>query len=96
VRERVVAARELQTKRGAERWHCNAEIPDEAIDELVDATRAARGLLGRAVEQLALSARAARRTLKVARTIADLAGERRTSEAAVAEAIGYRGNTRES
>ena len=43
-----------------------------------------------AVERLALSARAARRVLKVGRTIADLAEERRTGPEAVAEALGYR------
>jgi magnesium chelatase family protein len=56
----------------------------------VDATPEARALLGRAVERLGLSARAARRVLKVARTLADLAEERRTGPAAVAEALGYR------
>ena len=57
---------------------------------VVDATPEARALLGRAVERLCLSARAARRVLKVARTIADLAGEERTQVPAVAEALGYR------
>ena len=42
------------------------------------------------MERLGLSARAARRVLKVARTLADLAEERRTGPAAVAEALGYR------
>jgi magnesium chelatase family protein len=90
VRARVIAARKHQVKRGAGRWHCNAEIPDEAIDAQVAATPEARKVLGRAVEQLALSARGARRTLKVARTIADLADEVETGAAAMAEALGYR------
>jgi magnesium chelatase family protein len=57
---------------------------------LVDATAEARQLLGRAVDGFGLSARAARRVLRVARTIADLAGESRTDAEAVAEALGFR------
>jgi magnesium chelatase family protein len=87
VRERVAAARRLQTRRGV---RSNAEIPDESIDRHVAATPDARRLLGRAVERLGLSARGARRTLKVARTIADLAGEARTGPEAVAEALAHR------
>jgi magnesium chelatase family protein len=53
-------------------------------------TPEARQLLGRAVDGFGLSARAARRVLRVARTIADLAGEARTHAEAVAEALGFR------
>jgi len=90
VRERVLEARRRQERRGNSAWRTNAEIPDETLDEHVDATREARALLGRAVEGLGLSARAARRVLRVARTIADLAGEKRTGPGALAEALGYR------
>ena len=90
-RERVAAARERQARRGGGTYRTNAEIPDAALDGTVDATAQARALLGRAVERLGLSARAARRTLRVARTIADLAGDARTGPPAVAEALGYRG-----
>jgi len=69
----------------------NAALPDAGLDEAVDATPEARTLLGRAVDRLGLSARAARRVLRVARTVADLSGEARVHEAAVAEALGYRG-----
>jgi magnesium chelatase family protein len=90
VRLRVSAARRRQERRGGGGIRSNGEIPDGRIDALVDATPEARALLGRAVERLGLSARAARRVLKVARTLADLAEERRTGPAAVAEALGYR------
>jgi magnesium chelatase family protein len=94
VRERVVAARRRQELRGAALGlRSNAEIPDRALDSLVRATPDARHLLGRAVETLALSARAARRLLKVARTIADLAGDEKTGPRAMAEALGYRDDT---
>lgn len=89
VRKRVLAARKRQRARDAN-VRCNAELPDEALDAHVAATPDARKLLGQAVEQLALSARAARRTLKVARTIADLAGDDETGPATMAEALGYR------
>jgi magnesium chelatase family protein len=90
VAARVIDARRHQERRGSSAWRTNAEIPDEVVDGLVDATPEARALLGRAVERLGLSARAARRVLRVSRTIADLAGEKRTGPNAVAEALGYR------
>lgn len=95
IRSRVAAAAARQERRlaaaapGARR---NAEIPDGSLDALVDATPDARALLGRAVERLGLSARAARRALRVARTVADLDGEARVGPRAMAEALGYRGD----
>jgi len=86
-RRRVATARELQRCRGV---RCNAEIPDSRLDETVDATAEARALLGRAVDQLKLTARGAHRVLRVARTIADLAGETQATPASVAEALSYR------
>jgi magnesium chelatase family protein len=89
--ERVAAARRTQARRlagsGARR---NAEIPDPALDLLVGATPDARALLGRAVTRLGLSARAARRVLRVARTVADLNEEAAVGPTAVAEALAYR------
>jgi magnesium chelatase family protein len=94
VRERVAAARRIQeARRPATGCRSNAEIPDAVLDAAVRATPEARRLLGRAVERCGLSARGARRVLKVARTIADLAGEERTGPHSVAEALAYRGDT---
>ena len=68
----------------------NAEIPVGALEAAVAATPEARALLARAVDRLALSARAAHRVLRVARTVADLADEQRVGPAAVAEAVDLR------
>jgi magnesium chelatase family protein len=68
----------------------NAAIPDAQLDELVRADEAALELLGRAVEGLQLSARAARRLLRVARTISDLADRENTNREAIAEALQMR------
>ena len=92
VRERVVRARALQARRlAALGASTNAEIPASALHELTGATPDARALLGRAVEKFGLSARAAHRVLRVARTIADLAGDAAVGPGAMAEAIGLRG-----
>ncbi|MDJ0848474.1 MAG: YifB family Mg chelatase-like AAA ATPase [Myxococcota bacterium] len=90
VAARVTWARRRATGRLGTTGGSNAEIPDARLDDQVAATPEARALLGRAVERLALSARAARRVLRVARTIADLAGEAKTPAGAVAEALSYR------
>ncbi len=90
LREQVVAARRFAAARPTG-THANAEIPDRALDTAVAATVEARRLLGRAVDRLRLSARGARRVLRVARSIADLRAEARTGPEAVAEALSFRG-----
>ncbi len=90
-RQRVIRARETQARRLAGRpWRANAEIAGEALTALVDATADAQALLGRAAERLRLSARAVHRSLRVARTVADLAGEGRVGPEAMAEALSLR------
>jgi magnesium chelatase family protein len=92
VRERVMRAREKQAQRfAALGFATNSEIPASALHDLTLATPDARALLGRAVGKFGLSARAAHRVLRVARTIADLAGDARVGTSAMAEAVGMRG-----
>jgi magnesium chelatase family protein len=91
---RVAAARELQQQRfaaaDAGRRQVNADAPGADIESLCAPEAAARSLLTEAAEILSLSARAYHRVLKVARTIADLAGARVVARVHVAEALSYR------
>ena len=94
VRSRVEDARVIGRSRGRGRaGTTNAELPDSNLDASVKATPEARQLLGRAVDRLGLSARSARRLLRVARTIADLAREPSANAEAMAEALSYRAPT---
>ncbi len=91
VRKCVEAARRRQAQRLAGYGiSTNAEIPVGALEAAVAATPEARALLAKAVERLGLSARAAHRVLRVARTVADLADEQRVGPAAMAEAVDLR------
>ena len=92
VRERVVRAREVQAARfaGTEGVHTNAMMNAAMLREYCRPDAASAALLERAMERLSLSARAYDRILKVARTIADLAGRETIAAADVAEAINYR------
>ncbi len=91
VRARVAAARLRQAQRLAEFGvSTNAEIPIGALGAAVALTPEARALLAKAVERLALSARAAHRVLRVSRTVADLSGDDRVGPAAMAEAVDLR------
>jgi magnesium chelatase family protein len=93
VRERVNKARERQRTRGV---RCNAEISDAELDQLVQATPEAIALLGRAVDGFRLSARGARRVLRTARTIADLAEMDCVDAGAIAEALTTRNESQAS
>jgi magnesium chelatase family protein len=86
VRERVARAREIQATRGAS----NARLRGGALRRHCALDEGGRRLLQVAVEKLGLSARAHDKVLRVARTIADLAGEAGIAAAHVAEAVQYR------
>lgn len=92
IRERFIAARAIQTERFKEyaNVHCNAQMSERMIHRYAEPDHEGLELLRTAMERLSLSARAYSRILKVARTIADLAGSERVLSAHLAEAIGYR------
>ena len=87
VRERVVRARERQHAR---QRTVNARLTVAEMQRYCVPDAEAHALAARAMARFALSARAYHRILKVARTIADLAGSEGIAAAHVAEAIGYR------
>lgn len=92
IRERVMRAREVQRRRfeGVEGVHTNARMNSAMVRTYCVLDAQSDQLLRRAMERLALSARAYDRILKVSRTIADLAGREQITAADIAEAIGYR------
>jgi magnesium chelatase family protein len=97
IRERVVRARAIQTARFAALPHvyANAMMPSNLVKEVCVINEAGNKLLKTAMERLGLSARAYDRILKVARTIADLAGTEEIRIEHLAEAIQYRSLDRE-
>ncbi len=97
IRERVMIAREIQTKRFQEQKdvYCNAQMSAKAVREICRINEAGQVLLKKAMEKLGLSARAYDRILKVARTIADLDNAEEIKIEHLAEAIHYRSLDRE-
>ncbi len=91
VRERVTAARKRQEARyRGTGLHTNADMGPKELRQHAALDDTAEALLGSAVRQMGLSARAYHRVLKLARTIADLAAEEQIATAHVAEALQYR------
>jgi len=92
IRERVTAAREIQSARfeNIDKIHYNAQMNTKHIREFCELDDASKNLLKNAMESLNLSARAYDRILKVARTIADLEASPEVGSSHIAEAIQYR------
>ena len=92
IRERVNLARGLQQRRFSSlvSVHSNAQMGSRQIKEFCQLNRESNTLLNNAIDRLGLSARAYHRILKIARTIADLAGSENITSSHVAEAIQYR------
>ncbi len=91
IKARVDMARKIQTQRYKETGiFSNSQLTPELMNKYCALGKEANSLLKQAFESLGLSARAHNRILKVARTIADLAGSAEIEMEHVAEAIQYR------
>ncbi len=97
IRERVIAARKIQTRRFRDKPHIhkNADMGRKEIEEFCKLDDAGKNLLKNAITKLGLSARAYDRILKVSRTIADLENSENILGQHIAEAIQYRSLDRE-
>ncbi len=91
IRGRVAVARERQLRRfEGTKLTCNADMGPAEVRDFCQVDPAGKSLLKAAMQQLQMSARAYHRILKLARTIADLAGSERIETVHLAEAIQYR------
>lgn len=98
IRERVMAARAIQEHRFRDEpnVHCNAQMNSRLIQQWVRLDEASLSILEKMMTKYDMSARAYDRILKVARTIADLAGSPDVLPDHVREAAGYRNLDRSS
>jgi magnesium chelatase family protein len=89
IRERVVAARKRQQERfrGRKNITCNARMGSKELKQFCAIDEATKSLLDQAMTDMNLSARAYDRILKVARTIADLAGAENITSDHISEAV---------
>lgn len=92
IRERVIKARQVQEARfkDVQGVYCNAQMSSKMLRRYCEVNAEGQQLLKAAMLRMNLSARAYDRILKVARTIADMAGSENIETEHLAEAINYR------
>ena len=91
IKKRVNAAREIQRRRfGGDGTMCNAHIGSREMSEICALDAEGEALMHAAFDSMRLSASSYDRILRVARTIADLDGQKNISAEHIAEAIQYR------
>lgn len=94
IRERIIAARKLQADRlqamGIKDIHINSHLKGDLLEEVCLLDNEAKALLIAFADKNSLSARAYHRTLRLARTIADLQNESKILKLHIAEALSYR------
>lgn len=91
VSKRVFRAREVQAERfAADKIRTNAEANGEVLEKIATPSAEGKALLMQAVENFKISMRGYNRILRVARTIADLAGSEAVEKNHIAEAISFR------
>ena len=97
VAQRVLKARDIQRRRFAEEGiFCNAAMNNRMIEKYCPLDDGCKVLLERLIDRMGLSARACTRIIKLARTIADLAGVPDILPEHISEAVGYRFLDRQS
>jgi magnesium chelatase family protein len=91
IRDRVLKAREAQAKRfEGKRINTNSEMSAKDLEKFAPLGEKEKNLLNSAATRMGLSPRAYHRIIKLARTIADLAGSENIQDKHLAEALGYR------
>ncbi len=90
IRQRVEKARRMQTERYQAAYKTNSDLTNQDIKRCTKLSPEAKQLLDQAATKLDISARSYMRSIKVARTIADLAGSEQIMPAHMSESLQYR------
>ena len=91
IRERVLAAHQIQSERyREENWYFNSQIPVARLETYCPLGKKEMSYMERIYEKMQLSARAYHKIIKLSRTIADLEGSERITTRHLTEAVCYR------